>query len=485
MPEFFPAFRAERNKKPILFKNAKIYDGSDMLSGPKDVLVVGNLIQDIEQSISGENWGAVTIDCSGYTLMPGLIDMHSHLCIQEGMLEGNTTYDQMAMGAMCGQDCIDYLLQGFTTCRDAGGNVLGIAKGINNGRIPGPRIFASGAFLSQTGGHGDTGCGFDQPGDQDTLEKMGFSHIVDGRPEMLKAARNNLRNGATQLKIMAGGGCASAFDPIHMTQFTADEMRAAVEVAKDYGTYVLAHAYHDDSINRCLDAGVKCIEHGFLMSDSTMKRIADEGAAISLQCVMSMEAFADPEKLTFFTKDQKKKAGLVASGAKQMMQYCRKYKPLTVSGGDMFGGIAQHRQADNIICLVTLAGFSPADALRTATGDAAKVLAWSGGMNPYKDGALGVVATGAYADLILVDGNPLEDISCLKRDKVHVVVKDGVCYKYSLPGGRAPEIELPELLKKWEAKELRNELFALPMTRKSTAFTCHTRNRYEQFKFPD
>ena len=449
MPEFFPAFREKRNKKPILFKNAKIYDGSESLSGPKDVLVVGNLIQDVGQGINPENWGAVTIDCSGYTLMPGLIDMHSHLCIQEGMNEGRDTYDQMAMGAMCGQDCIDYLLQGFTTCRDAGGNVLGIAKAINNGRIPGPRIFASGAFLSQTGGHGDTGCGFDQPGDQDHLEKMGFSHIVDGRPEMLKAARNNLRNGATQLKIMAGGGCASALDPIHMTQFTADEMRAAVEVAKDYGTYVLAHAYHDDSINRCLDAGVRCIEHGFLMSESTMKRIADEGAAISLQCVMSMEAFADPEKITFFTKDQKKKAALVASGAKQMMEYCQKYKPLTISGGDMFGGIAQHRQADNIICLVTLAGFSPAQALRTATIDAAKVLAWSTGMNPYKDGALGVIDPGAYADLILVEGNPLEDITCLKRDKIHVVVKDGVCYKYSLPAGRAqPESALPaELLK--------------------------------------
>ena len=216
------------------------------------------------------------------------------------------------------------------------------------------------------------------------------------------------------------------------------------------GTYVLAHAYHDDSINRCLDAGVRCIEHGFLMSESTMKRIADEGAAISLQCVMSMEAFADPEKITFFTKDQKKKAALVASGAKQMMEHCRKYKPLTVSGGDMFGGIAQHRQADNIICLVTLAGFSPVEALRTATSDAAKVLSWSTGMNPYKDGALGVIKPGAYADLILVDGNPLEEISCLKREKIHVVIKDGVCYKYKLPAGRAPDTGLPsQLLAPW------------------------------------
>lgn len=112
MPEFFPAYRKERNQKPILFKNARIYDGSDVLTEPKDVLVLGNLIQDVGSNISSDHWSAVTVDCSGYTLMPGLIDMHSHLCIQEGMLEGRDTYDQMAMGAMCGQDCVDYLLQG-------------------------------------------------------------------------------------------------------------------------------------------------------------------------------------------------------------------------------------------------------------------------------------------------------------------------------------------------------------------------------------
>ncbi|CAE7541322.1 unnamed protein product [Symbiodinium pilosum] len=442
MPEFFPAFRPEKRKKPILFKNARIWDGlSDALSDPQDVLVVGNLIQDIGENISPDNWGAVSVDCTGHTLMPGLIDMHSHLAIQEGMLEGRDEFDQMAMGAMCGQDCIDYLLQGFTTCRDAGGNVLGMARAINAGRIPGPRIFACGAFLSQTGGHGDTGCCFDQPGDADALERNGFSHIVDGRPEMLKAARNNLRNGATQLKIMAGGGCASAFDPIHVTQFTEDEMRAAVDVARDYGTYVMAHAYHDDSINRCLDAGVRCIEHGFLMSEPTMKRIADEGAAISLQSCMSLEAFAEPEKITIFTKDQKKKAATVATGAKKMMEFARKYKPVTISGGDMFSESVKHRQADNIITLVTLAGFSAAQALRTATGDAGKVLAWSGGMNPYRDGPLGIIAKDAYADIIVLDGDPLDNISCLKRDRVRIVVKDGVCYKYTLPAGKASEPE--------------------------------------------
>eukprot|EP00930_Biecheleria_cincta_P055318 TRINITY_DN41647_c0_g1_i1.p2 TRINITY_DN41647_c0_g1~~TRINITY_DN41647_c0_g1_i1.p2 ORF type:complete len:184 (-),score=41.44 TRINITY_DN41647_c0_g1_i1:292-843(-) len=182
-------------------------------------------------------------------------------------------------------------------------------------------------------------------------------------------------------------------------------MMTAVEVAADYGTYVMAHAYHDDSVNRCLDAGVRCIEHGFLMTEPTMKRLAEAGAAISLQAVMSLEAFTKPETLTFFTREQKQNAGKVASGARQMMDQVRKYRPLTVSGGDIFGASQQHCQAENIIALVTLGGFSPAEALRTATVDAAKVLAWSGGMSPYKEGQLGVVAPGAYADLIVADGD--------------------------------------------------------------------------------
>lgn len=199
------------------------------------------------------------------------------------------------MGAMTSADCMDYLNQGFTTCRDAGGNVLGIAKAIKVGRIPGPRMYvllsarttlvhrpvsthppvmnlfspplysyACGAFISQTGGHGDTGCAFDQPGAMDMLEEVGFSHICDSVGEVRKAVRNNLRNGATQIKFMAGGGCASEFDPLHIVEGSFDEMKTACEVADDYGTYVMIHAYHDKSINRALDAGVRCVEHGFL-----------------------------------------------------------------------------------------------------------------------------------------------------------------------------------------------------------------------------
>ena len=180
-----------------------------------------------------------------------------------------------------------------------------MSNAVLNDRLVGPRMHPSGAFISQTGGHGDTGHQVDAPGATDPLETAQVSYVVDGRAEVLKACRNNLRNGATQIKVMAGGGCASAFDPIHVVQFTPDEIKAACEVAESYGTYVMIHAYHDESIGPALDAGVKCVEHGFLMSEDMVKRMARDGIALSLQCVMSLEAFGDPDNITFFTPSQR------------------------------------------------------------------------------------------------------------------------------------------------------------------------------------
>jgi len=426
-----PAAAQEANAPPpILFTNVHVFDGvNEARIENANVLVEGNLIKAVSTDPIAAD-GATVIDGGGRTLMPGMIDMHSHLCLQEGMLEA-MNYDQMAMGAMTAHVLADYLQQGFTTARDAGCNILGIAKAANQGRIPSPRLYPSGGFLSQTGGHADTGKFSDQPGATDQLESHGFGYIVDGRAEVMRAARQNLRAGATQIKIMGGGGVASEFDPIHTTQFTEDEMRAAVEVAEDYGTYVLVHAYHDRSVNRAIDAGVRVIEHNFLVSEETVKRMADEGVALSLQAVQSLEAFAEPEKITFFSPDQQAKAAQVYTGAKQMIEWALEHDVLIVTGGDMFGAAYVHRQADNLRILPEI-GFTPLHALKTSTSDAAIVLGWSGGMNPYKDGPLGVIEAGAYADLILVEGNPLERLDAIQRDNVQFVMKDGVIYKNTL-----------------------------------------------------
>ena len=434
-----PASAQDDAPRQVLFTNVNIFNGVDgelMMGG--SVLVEGNLIKTVSaEAIDAPD--AYAVDGEGRTLMPGLIDMHSHLCFRNGMLEFRDNYDQMAAGAYTGLAMRDYLDQGFTTARDTGCNILGIAKAVNNGIVPGPRLFPSGAFLSQTGGHADTGSFNDVPGDIDDLEAHMVGFIADGVPEVIRAARHNFRAGATQIKVMAGGGVASEFDPLHTTQYSLDELKAIVGVAEDYGSYVLVHAYHDRSVNRAIDAGVRVIEHNFLVSEDTIIRMKEEGIALSVQSVVAFESF-DPEfveKITFFSADQKAKAVQVNAGAKQMLDWAVKHDLLMVTGGDMFGPDSP-RQAENIVSFNNEVLKNPYRALKTATSDAAEVLAWSGGMNPYKEGTLGTIAEGGYADIILVNGNPLEDITAILRGNVDFVMKDGEVHKNWLPDDNAP-----------------------------------------------
>ncbi len=423
---------ADDMEKPsqILIQNVNVWDGtSDGLQNGMNVLIEGNLVKEISSGASAGP-GATVIDGGGRTLMPGLIDMHSHLCIRDGMTFFRDAYDQMAAGANTAHALLEYLDQGFTTARDTGCNILGIAKAVNNGLFPGPRLFPSGGFISQTGGHGDTGYFNAKLGELDPLAKAGFAHIVDGKDEIIKAVRHNLRAGATQIKVMAGGGVASEFDPLHMTQFSLEEMKAAVDTAADYGTYVLVHAYHDSSVNRAIDAGARVIEHNFMVSEETIMRMKKEGIALSVQAVVALVHFGDPDSVPFFSADQKAKAKKVNSGALQMMQWAIKHDLLMVTGGDMFGPDL-YSQADNILKFNEVAQNNLL-VLKTATSNAAIVLGWSGEMNPYKEGTLGTVEEGGYGDVIIVDGNPLEDLEMIKRDHVRVVVKDGVVYKDTL-----------------------------------------------------
>lgn len=424
---------AQDEARHTLIQNVNLWDGmSDSAQPGMSVLIENNIVTQVASSINAPN-GATVIDGGGRTLIPGLIDMHSHLSIMEGMLEGRDAYDQMAIGAMTGNVLQSYLDQGFTSTMDLGGNMLGVTKAVNKGRIPGPRIFPSGAFLSQTGGHGDTGRFNDELGATNRLHEVAFTHIADGRDEVMKAARHNFRAGATQIKVMAGGGVASEFDPLHMTQYTLDEMKAAVEIANDYGSFVTVHAYHDSSVNRAIDAGVRLIQHNFLVSEETIIRMKNEGVALSLQGWVALIQFGDVDQITFFSPDQKAKGKAVNQGAAQMIEWAKKHELLIVSGGDMFGALNSPNQADNLTILETV-GFTPLEILKTATSNAAEVLSWTGEMNQYKYGSLGVIEEGAYADMILVDGNPLEDLSLIKDYKTNfkLIMKDGMIWKNTL-----------------------------------------------------
>ena len=231
---------------------------------------------------------------------------------------------------------------------------------------------------------------------------------------------------------MPGGGVASQFDPLEATTLMADELRAAVGAAADFGTYVCAHAYNDESINRFLDAGGRCIEHGFLIEEKTIKRMKKLDAVMSLQAYAAYEVFKDPEGIPGFTSENVRKGRQVNAGADQMMRWVAEYEIDAFGGSDLWP-IAQLPLVPQDL-VVRKRWFSDVEILRQNTSNAGRWLAKSGTKNPYREGPLGVIEIGAYADMILVEGNPLEDVTVLvDYDKnIKVVIKDGEIFKNSL-----------------------------------------------------
>ena len=423
----------EEPPQVTLITNVNVWDGISDDKVAADVLIENNMITQVGANITPPS-GATIVDGNGGTLIPGLIDMHSHIGLREGLLEGVNDWDAYAMGALSADNCKWYLDQGFTSARDTGSPTEGIAKLIKLGRLDGPRIYTSGGWVSQTSGHADVGGWNHEPDDLDAMEQSGAVQVADGVPAVIQAVRRNLRKGATQIKLMAGGGVSSEWDPISVTQYSFDEMKAAVEAAADWGTYVTVHAYHDRSVNRAIDAGVKCIEHCFLVTEPTVKRMADEGVALSLQGFMSYTVFANPEEITFFTADQKEKAKLVHEGVVNLAKWAKKYNVHIVTGADMFGTPYGHMLAENVIVEKEL-GFSNLEILKHSTSNAAVLLQqWTGGLDPYMEGKLGVIAPGSYADLIVIDGDPLQDIEVLRdyRNNFKLIIKDGKVWKNTL-----------------------------------------------------
>jgi imidazolonepropionase-like amidohydrolase len=258
----------------ILFKNVNVFDGtSDKLTMGVDVLVTGNLIGKVDKALSADE-GATVIDGEGRTLMPGMIENHAHLMLMGPSLpamESMVTWEDFAIHGTKMAEM--YLNQGFTTVRDAGGGNGGLQRAIDSGMIAGPRYYPSAAFISGRGGHADFANYTAPIGQSSNMNRLNMAVEADGRDEVLKAARHNFRMGASQLKVMQSGGVVSAFDPWQMDGRTADEIGAAVDVAEQYGTYVMAHSYRRESMIGALEAGVKSLEHGFMYDCEIGKRI--------------------------------------------------------------------------------------------------------------------------------------------------------------------------------------------------------------------
>jgi imidazolonepropionase-like amidohydrolase len=417
-----------------LFQNVRIFDGkSSVLTGPSNVLVSGNRIERISTDPIPADRSATTvlIEGGGRTLMPGLIDMHWHTMLVRPTHATLLTADIGHLNLVAGAEATATLMRGFTTVRDMGGPAFGLKRAIDEHILPGPRIFPSGAIITVTSGHGDFRQPFELPrtigSPHSRGEQLGAAMIADSPDEVRVRVREQLMLGASQIKLTAGGGVASPHSPLDASTFTQAELRAAVEAAENWGTYVTVHAYTPDSIRRAIAAGVKCIEHAHLMDEATAKLIAENGIWLSTQAFPDELADAFPPG-----SSERAKALEVFAGTDRTFELAKKYKIKTAFGTDiLFSPALAQRQGDLLTKLVRW--YTPAEALVMATGTNAELLALSGKRNPYP-GKLGVVEEGALADLLLVDGDPIANIKLIEDPAKNflVIMKDGRIYKNAL-----------------------------------------------------
>ena len=417
-----------------LFLNVRIFDGRNAaLSAPSSVLVKNNIIERISANPTAAEAGADVrvIDANGRVLMPGLIDAHWHMFMAAVSPAVLLTADPGYLNLLAARQAEATLMRGFTTIRDMGGPVFGLKRAIDEGVVVGPRIYPSGAMISQTSGHGDFRARYEVPralgGPLSQSELSGVAAIADSPDEVRLRTREQLRQGASQIKLMAGGGVSSPHNPIESTQFTEPELHAAVEAAEGWGTYVAVHAYTPAAIRQAVAAGVKCIEHGQLIDEPTAQLLADKGIWWSLQPLTY-----DAEVFARMSPVSQKKALVVFAGTENAYKLARKYKVKTAWGADILGDAGAASRQGQYLAMMTR-WYTPAEALKMATADNGELMALSGFINPYP-GKLGVVEAGALADLLLVDGNPLDDLNLVANpDKNFVVImKDGKIYKNTL-----------------------------------------------------
>ncbi len=424
-----------QSRSVTLFQNVRIFDGkSTGLSAPSNVLVLGNKIERIstEPIQTDRRADTVIIDGDGRTLMPGLIDAHWHAALAS--IPRNIAHygDIGYINLLAGKEARATLLRGFTTIRDTGGASFALKRAIDEGIVDGPRIYPSGAAISQTGGHGDSRPQYEIPkaaGDPlSQSERIGQNVIADGVDQVLLRVREQFMQGASQIKLMAGGGVASDFDPLDVTQYTEAELRAAVAAAENWGTYVTVHAYTPRAIRAAIASGVKCIEHGHLIDEPTAQLMAEKGIWWSIQPFIGDEfagRFAEGSA-------NRAKALLVIKGTDTAYRLAKKYKIKTAWGSDIvFSPHLMKTHGEQLTKLLNW--YTPAEILKMATADNAELLTLCGLRNPYP-GKLGMVEEGALADLIVVDGDPLANIKLVEDpDKNFVVImKDGTIYKNTI-----------------------------------------------------
>ena len=457
----FVAFAENAEQEPVeqgvLFTNVMVFDGTSEQLRDVDVLVTGNKISQIsdEPLVVTASENMMVIDGAGRTLMPGLIDAHVHLNMMllespQGIVGANfATWEEIgALAARAGQE---YLHSGFTTVRDLCGASTGLRKHVDKGTIDGPRIYLSGACISQSSGHGDWRL---EPevvrqgaGDMSQVERLGLTVLADGADEVLKAARNNLAGGADFTKMMAGGGVTSDRDPITSIQGTMAELEAMVTANEHFGTIGAVHAYMDESVERALNAGIMSIEHGNLMKKpSTFKLMKKKNAWVVPAIVGFSEQILEHPYFGNPANPAYAKVKTLIDNGPTWIKLANRHKVNIGFGTDVVvSSVLATRGARDFQMSQYAEAFGHFRLLKMMTSDNGRLMALTGEMNPYP-GKLGVIEEGAYADILLVDGNPIEDISLLgaapkmfgkPRDTIHIetipfVMKDGKIYRNSL-----------------------------------------------------
>lgn len=414
------------------FINVRIFDGvSDALRDGLQVIVEGNKIKAVESAGTPLPAGIYVIDGAGGVLMPGLIDAHWHAIMARPTMMTAMTADFSYIQALAIAEAKATVLRGFTTVRDMGGPVFGLKRAIDERITCGPRIYPSGAFISQTGGHGDFRMLHEIPrAPADSLsyiERVGITAIADGAEQVLLRAREQLMRGASQVKFMAGGGVASLYDGIDVTEGSIAEIQAAVTAAENWGTYVTVHAYTARAVTMAIKGGVKCIEHGQLVDEETVQQMAKQHIWWCLQPFLN-----DEDAVPMATPASRAKQRVMSAGTDSAYQLAKKYQINTAWGTDtLFDARLATRQGAQLAKLKRW--YTPPEILKMATSVNAELCALSGPRNPYP-GKIGVIEAGAYADMIVVAGDPMTDIDLIAQpeEAFRVIVKDGAILKNTL-----------------------------------------------------
>ena len=404
----------------IIFANCAVLDGTRKeRREDHHVLVEGDRIREVaDRPITSVD--AEVIDLQGHTLMPGLIDAHVHVLAVDAALARLSDRPVTLLTLQAAKVLEGMLQRGFTTIRDAAGADGGLAEAVEQGLVQGPRIFPSGSALSQTGGHGDV-----RPRTQSVVTcaccegGINLSRIADGVTECRRAARDELRKGATQIKIMSSGGVASPYDPIWNLQYSEEEVRAIVEEAQAWHTYVLAHAYSPEAIRRSIDFGVRSIEHGNLIDRATAEHVAGANAFV-VPTLATYDALHRFGRELGFNEANMAKLAEVREAGLGSLEILQRAGVKIGYGTDLLGPMHRHQSREFVIRAEAMAPF---DIICSATIVNAELL--------NRVGELGIVAPDARADLIAVDGDPLADIALFDGQGEHLthIMKDGVFYK--------------------------------------------------------